>query len=482
MIPELPPTAHEALAALRARTLGTGELIEAAIARISADVTLSPVELLDEDGAREQAREVDALLARGEGGSLAGLPVLIKDVIDVRGLPTRGGTARWRRLPERDADCVAALRAAGAIVIGKGHTNELAFGIDGRNPHRPPCRNPHDPSMLPGGSSSGPAVAIAAGFVLGGLGTDTSGSIRVPSALCGIVGLRPTHGRLSLRGVLPLAPSYDVVGPLGPCVEDVRLLFSALVARTGSQGGVPRKGGTHDDADSHIKAGGGEGIDRGEGGGRGRAIDHVTLIENLLDPSVCEPAIVAAVRGAAEALGRLGLAVETVTIPELDDALAVHRGAQLPEALATIRALGVPERELGKEVCERLRSAREIGPERHAQALRERAGIAHALDRALGPAGALLAPGSPVLAPPREAEQCRLRSGRVRSQRDTLLSCAVPFTQAPGPVLSVPLTRVGRLPVGAQLLARQGCDERLLELGVRLEQHLGTGTQAESVP
>jgi aspartyl-tRNA(Asn)/glutamyl-tRNA(Gln) amidotransferase subunit A len=464
MIPELPRTAHEALAALRNRAFGAGELVEAAIERIGDDATLGPVELLDETGAREQARRAEAMLVSGEGGPLTGLPVLVKDVIDVQGLPTRGGTARWRRLPECDADCVAALRAAGAIVIGKGHTNELAFGIDGRNPHRPPCRNPHDPSMLPGGSSSGPAVAIAAGFVLGALGTDTSGSIRVPSALCGIAGLRPTHGRLSLRGVLPLAPSYDVVGPLGPCVEDVRLLFSALVERTDPHG-VPR-GGVH----SHIEA------------GRGEAIDRVTLVENLLDPAVCEPAVAAAVRGAAEVLGRLGLAVDAVTIPELDHALAVHRGAQLPEALATVSALGVPERELGKEVRERLRGAREIGPERHAQALLDRAEIARALDRALGPAGALLAPGSPVPAPPRDAEQCRLRSGRVRSQRDTLLSCAVPLTQAPGPVLSVPLTRVGRLPVGAQLLARPGCDERLLELGVRLEEQLSAGTRAEGAP
>jgi Asp-tRNA(Asn)/Glu-tRNA(Gln) amidotransferase A subunit family amidase len=461
---ELPRTAHEALAALRARTLGAGELVEAAIARIGVDSTLGPIELLDEDGAREQARGADALLASGQAGPLTGLPVLVKDVIDVRGLPTRGGTARWRRLPERDADCVAALRAAGAIVIGKGHTNELAFGIDGRNPHRPPCRNPHDLSMLPGGSSSGPAVALAAGFVLGALGTDTSGSIRVPAALCGIVGLRPTHGRLSLRGVLPLAPSYDVVGPLGPCVEDVRLLFTALVAHMGSRQDVHR-----------------EGTDGEAGTDRGEAIYRVTLIENLLDPAVCEPDVAAAVHGAAEALERLGVAVNAVMIPELDDALAVHRGAQLPEALASVLALGVPEHELGEEVRERLRDAREIGPERHARALRERAGIARALERALAPAGALLAPGSPVPAPPREAEQCRLRSGRVRSQRDTLLSCTVPLTQWPGPVLSVPLARVGRLPVGAQLLTRPGCDERLLELGVRLEGQLGAGTRAESV-
>ncbi|HTA36381.1 MAG TPA: amidase, partial [Solirubrobacteraceae bacterium] len=223
-------SACQTLAALRERTLGAGELLDAMIERIRAS-TLGAFELLDECGARAQAERADAALAAGAAGPLAGLPLVVKDVIDVAGLPTRGGTASWRRLPERDADCVAALRSAGAIVIGKAHTNELAFGIDGRNPHRPPCRNPHDATRLPGGSSSGPAVAVAAGLAFAGLGTDTSGSIRVPAALCGVAGLRPTHGLLSRRGALALAPSYDVVGPLARCVADLQLLFAVLLER-----------------------------------------------------------------------------------------------------------------------------------------------------------------------------------------------------------------------------------------------------------
>jgi aspartyl-tRNA(Asn)/glutamyl-tRNA(Gln) amidotransferase subunit A len=447
----LPATAEETLAALRARELGACELIDATIERANSS-TLGAVELLDEAGARAQAEQADAAIAAGESGALCGLPVLVKDVIDVAGLPTRGGTSRWSRLAERDADCVAALRAAGAVVLGKAHTNELAFGIDGRDPHRPPCQNPHDRSRLPGGSSSGPAVAVAAELVAGALGTDTSGSIRVPAALCGVAGLRPTYGRISRRGALALAPSYDVVGPLARSVTDLRLLLDALLDGAGVDG-APREA-------QHA----------GEGA---LALERVLLVENLLDADVCEAGIAAAVRHAAIALARDGVDVESIVIAELDDALAVHRDVQVPEAADSVHALGVPEAELGPEVRERVRSAREIGAERHVQALRDRARIAAAIERALPRGTALLAPGCAIPAPPRDADQWRLASGRVRPLRDALLACSVPLTQAPGPVLSVPLGLLDGLPVGAQLLAGPGCDERLLELGVLLERTLG---------
>jgi Asp-tRNA(Asn)/Glu-tRNA(Gln) amidotransferase A subunit family amidase len=455
--PQLPGTAHEALAALRASELSASELTDAAIARIERS-TLGTVELLDADGAREQARAADAAIARGDAGPLVGLPILVKDVIDVAGLPTRGGAARWRREPTCDADCVAALRAAGAVVLGKAHTNELAFGIDGRNPHRPPCVNPHDASRLPGGSSSGPAVALAAGLALGALGTDTSGSIRVPAALCGVAGLRPSHGLLSRRGALPLAPSYDVVGPLAPCVADLRLLFDALVAGACADAAPPvspRK------------------LAPGERRPPASALTRVAIVEDLLDPSLCEPTVAAAVRDAASALERAGVEIVSVTISELEHALVVHRDVQVPEAAASLHALGVPEDELGREVRERVRSAWQITPARHAEALRDRARIAAALDRAIPPAGALLAPAAPIPAPPREANEWRFRSGGVRSIRETLLSCTVPLTQPPGPVVVLPLSIPDdSLPIGAQLLARAGQDRELLDLANGLEREL----------
>ncbi len=453
-----PLRAREALSALSSRSLSATELTEATIERIR-DSTLGAVELLDEQGARDQARDADLARARGQGGPLAGLPILVKDVIDVSGLPTRGGTAAWRRLPERDAACVAALRGAGAVVIGKAHTNELAFGIDGRNPHRPPCLNPHDHDVLPGGSSSGPAVAVAARLVLGALGTDTSGSIRVPCALCGVAGLRPTRGLLSLRGVLPLAPAYDVVGPIAACVDDLGLLFGALLdgeSRAGSgEAGAP------------TPSPNGEGQDHEE-------IRRVVLIENLLEPAVCDPGVARLVRGAAEVMARMGLEVDSVSIPSFEQALVVHRDVQLPEAAQSVRALGVPETELGTEVRERVRRADEIPAEHHMRALRERQRIAGAIHRVLPPAGVLLAPGCLVGAPARDARELRIGVGPVRSVRDVLLSCTVPLTQSDGPVLAVPVGCLESLPVGVQLLARPGWDRSLLELGRRLELALDT--------
>jgi aspartyl-tRNA(Asn)/glutamyl-tRNA(Gln) amidotransferase subunit A len=445
---ERPPlSATATLASLRGRTLSARELIEATLERVDSS-PLGAVELLDRDGAMRQAEHADAAIAAGIAGSLAGLPVLVKDVIDVAELPTRGGAARWSRLAASDADCVAALRAAGAIVIGKAHTNELAFGIDGRNPHRAPCRNPHDHERLPGGSSSGSAAAIGGGLVAAALGTDTSGSIRVPAALCGVAGLRPSYGRLSRRGALALAPSYDVVGPLARSVADLQLLLGALLDGAGRRPASAASAGPQASA---------------------RPIEHVRLVEQLLAPSVCEPAVAEAVYAAADALANDGLRVDRIAIAELDDALQVHRDVQLPEAAESVDVLGVPEQELGVEVRERVRSARVIGAEQHTRALHERTRIAAAIERALPPGAALLAPGCAIQAPPRDALEWRLRSGRVRSLRDTLLACSVPLTQAPGPVLSVPLGLVDRLPLGAQLLARHGSDERVLELGRRLE-------------
>jgi aspartyl-tRNA(Asn)/glutamyl-tRNA(Gln) amidotransferase subunit A len=448
---QLPSSAGETRALLNSRDLTAGELLDHTLERIEAS-SLGAVEQIDEPGAREQAEHLDAEIARGCTGALAGLTVLVKDVIDVARMPTRGGTANWRRRPERDADCVAALRRAGAIVIGKAHTNELAFGIDGRNPHRPPCINPHDPTRLPGGSSSGPAVAVAAGLSLAGLGTDTSGSIRVPAALCGVAGLRPTHGRLSRRGVLPLAPSYDVVGPLARSVADLRLILAALL-----------------DGASALSNGQRTPVAWPGDRSRSIALDRVYLLENLLGPERCEAPVAEAVRRAAATLAERGVSVDSVTVAELDDTLGLHRDLQLPEAAASVQALGVPERELGVEVRTRLAGAREISSERHRRALARRAQVRRAIERALPANGALLAPGCAIVAPPREAQEWRLAGGRLSSLRDTLLTCSVPLTQAPGPVLSVPIGRVDGLPVGVQLLAGAGLDEQLLDLGVKLE-------------
>lgn len=161
---------------------------------------------------------------------LAGLPIAIKDLIDVAGLPTTAGSPRFfgHQPALKDAEVVRRLKAAGATILGKTHTHEIALGITGINAHFGPVRNPYDLQRISGGSSSGSAVAVAAGLVPAALGTDTGGSVRIPAALCGVVGLKPTFGRISTRGVLPLSWHLDHVGVLTHTVTDAALLLEIL--------------------------------------------------------------------------------------------------------------------------------------------------------------------------------------------------------------------------------------------------------------
>lgn len=214
------------VAAIRARRVSATEVAASvlrAVERVDGDVraftAVEPELVLD------AARALDARVRRGEDpGPLAGVPIAVKDLIDVTGLPSSYGTlAVPERLATSDATCVARLRAAGAIVVGKTRTSELAWRAD-----TPPTLNPTWPELVPGGSSGGSAAAVAAGLASLALGTDTGGSIRWPAVQCGIAGLKPTTGLVPLDGVLPCSPSLDCVGPLAPTVADLASVVEAL--------------------------------------------------------------------------------------------------------------------------------------------------------------------------------------------------------------------------------------------------------------
>lgn len=180
---------------------------------------------LDEAGALAQARGLtDELAGSGLRGPLHGVPICIKDLIDVDGLPTTASSRVLEgNVAASDAPVVARLRAAGAVIVGKTNTQEFAYGVV-----TAPTRNPWDHGRIPGGSSGGTAAAVAAGMSLAGIGTDTAGSIRIPSALCGIGGLKPRPGIVPLDGIIPLAPSLDACGPMARTVEDLRLLLEVM--------------------------------------------------------------------------------------------------------------------------------------------------------------------------------------------------------------------------------------------------------------
>ena len=203
-------------------------VVEAHLERTAAS-TLNAFTHLDPDRAEARATAVDrAIAAGGPAGPLAGVPVALKDLIDEAGVATTAGSSFYRRVADVPATVVARLEGAGAVIVGRAGLHEFAFGFTSENPWWGPVRNPWDPATSPGGSSGGSAAAVAAGLAVLGIGTDTGGSIRVPAALCGLVGLKPTHGRVPLRGVLPLAESLDTVGPITRTIADAAAAYLVL--------------------------------------------------------------------------------------------------------------------------------------------------------------------------------------------------------------------------------------------------------------
>ena len=203
--------------------------------RIEAeDAELRIFVAIDREAVVREARRLDAV-AVGERGALHGFVLAVKDLIDVAGLPTRAGSRFFRRDPTVDAPVVRRLRDAGALVIGKTNTHEFAWGITTENPHFGRTQNPLDRTRIAGGSSGGSGAAIAAGFADLALGTDTLGSIRIPSAVCGVVGIRPVTGTFSLDGIVPLAIGLDTVGPIARDVATVRAAYAVLSGDSGTR-------------------------------------------------------------------------------------------------------------------------------------------------------------------------------------------------------------------------------------------------------
>ena len=182
-----------------------------------------------DESALSRADELDRRVAAGEDpGPLCGVPVVIKDLIDQAGVPTTCGSAFYTAFPQRSAPVVERLEKAGAVVVARAGLHEFAFGFSSENQWFGPVRNPHDPATSPGGSSGGSGAVVASGIAPISIGTDTGGSIRVPAAMCGIFGLKVTHGRVPLTGVFPLGPSLDTVGPLATNTEDLAVTYASL--------------------------------------------------------------------------------------------------------------------------------------------------------------------------------------------------------------------------------------------------------------
>jgi len=312
---------------IRRRELSPVELVRALLARIEAiDGRLHAFLRVLSEPALDEARTAEAEIARGGWrGPLHGVPLGIKDLLDTRGVPTTCASRVLRdHVPDRDATVVRRLREAGAVILGKLHMTE--FALSGYHPDLPVPVNPWDPSRFPGLSSSGSGVSLAAGLCFGALGTDTGGSIRFPAAACGVVGLKPTYGRVSRAGCFPLGDSLDHVGPMARRVADVAVLLEAMA------GPDPDDPTTLDEPAPLCVAA----LEAGLHGVRvGVDLDYVS--------KETDPAVVEALQAALGVLERAGATLVEVHVPPVDELVADWSVICAPEALVA-HARFYPER------------------------------------------------------------------------------------------------------------------------------------------
>ena len=433
---------------LRAREISAVEMTEECLRRIDSDNRrLNAFILVMADEARRQARDADADLAAGhDRGPLHGVPVSIKDLIDIRGTATTAASrVREGHRAERDAPVIAHLRHAGAVLIGKTNLHEFAFGTTNEDSAFGPSLNPHDPSRSPGGSSGGSAVSLVAGMALAAVGTDTGGSIRIPAAACGTVGLKPGYGEISTEGVVPLSPTLDHVGPLARTVADTRYLYHVLLGRsTFRPFPAPRI------ADLRL------------------AVPRPYFCD-LLDDEVrarFESGIQALKAAGARiedtAVEHAGLIAPTYLHIVLGDAAAYH--APMLETM--------PER-YTTPVRLRLEMARYVLAEDYVRARAGRDVLRRDVDLALAGHDALLLPTLPIPAPPLGANTVRA-GAREEPVRNLMLRLTQLFNLTGHPAISLPCGRTaGGLPCGLQLVGAGMQTDALLRVALAVESVVG---------
>jgi len=406
-------TIADAGRALRDGSLTSATLTESVLARTDAtEPTLNAFITRTDDLAREQAAAADAELEAGrDRGPLHGIPFALKDLYDTAGIPTTGGSGFLRdRVPDEDAFVVAKLKQAGIVLTGKLGLHEFAFGTTSNNPHFGAVHNPWNPDHSPGGSSGGSGAAITAGSTLGTLGSDTGGSIRMPASLCGCVGLMPTYGRVSRRGVLPLSWTLDHVGPLSRTVEDAALVLNAIAGHDAADPGSTDVG--VDDYTSQL--------------GRDLRGLRVGLPRDPLWKD-CQPAVEAANTEAVEVLRELGATVQEVDLPLL--AGSGRLSILTAEGLAYhAKWLDTQPEKYGDDVRNALELGRGVSAASYINDQRKRTLLIEETSEVLRSVDVLVSPTTPITAPPIEGGDSQYQLARYTSPYDVT---AIPAISLP---------------------------------------------------
>jgi aspartyl-tRNA(Asn)/glutamyl-tRNA(Gln) amidotransferase subunit A len=455
MKPDLPPlTLFEALDQLRRQEYSTLELIEACLHRIERlnpviNAFITPTPELAVQGALQADILINKRPSNLNDLALLGLPVGIKDLIDVAGVPCTAGSKFFSKgIPAEDAPVVQKLKLSGAVILGKTNTHEIALGVTGINPHYGAVKNPWDLARITGGSSSGSAAAVASGMCLAAIGTDTGGSTRIPAALCGVVGFKPTYGRISTRGVIPLSWSLDHIGTITHTVRDAGLMLAAMAGFD-----------AHDPASVNIP------MD-----------DYILPIQDgirnwriaLSAGEYIEAAdnrIMSGFDGAAQVFKSLGARLEKTDLSWLKELALANGQITLADAAAFHRERLMEHPDwFGSDVLQRLQNGAALSSSEYALARKIQAEGRRRFEMFFEKFDILLIPSTPVPAPTIDGTEA-LHAARQ------LTRFTAAFNLTGLPAMSVPcgFTEAG-LPIGLQIVSRHWGESKVLQAGYAFEQ------------
>jgi aspartyl-tRNA(Asn)/glutamyl-tRNA(Gln) amidotransferase subunit A len=447
---------------LRERRFSASEITAEILRRIDErNPGLNAFILVMGESARRQAAELDRELAAGrDRGPLHGVPISVKDLFDVAGTPTTAASrVREGHVAASDAEVIVRARDAGAVIVGKTNLHEFAFGTTNDESAFGPARNPHDPARSPGGSSGGSAASVAAGMALGTIGSDTGGSIRIPAAACGIVGLKPTFGEIGLGGSVPLSRSLDHAGPLASTVRDTWLFYRALA---GSEFHPPP---------SRL---------RGPAPAR-PAADALTL--GVLRGYFCElldDEVRARFEGSLERMRASGAAVDEARIEHAGLTSPAYMHISFGEAAAYhARTIETVPHLYTPPVRQRIELARYVLAEDYVRAQEIREALRREVDAALEGRNALVLPTLPIPAPAIGQASAQI-GGAKHPVRALMLRLTQLFNLTGHPAISIPCGKTSAgLPCGFQLVGARGGTEALLSVASTVEQHLTTSRSAD---